>query len=48
VHEVTLGSEALGRVEVLEGLGEGEEVVTAGTFTLKSLLLKTSFAEDSH
>jgi membrane fusion protein, heavy metal efflux system len=45
VHEVTLGREALGKVEVLEGLREGEEVVSDGVFTLKSLVLKGSFAE---
>ena len=48
VHQVTLGSEALGRVEVLEGLREGEQVVVNGVFTLKSLLLKASFAEEGH
>ncbi len=48
LHEVTLGKEALGRVEVLAGLREGEEVVTDGVFTLKSLVLKGSFAEDEH
>lgn len=45
LHEVTLGREALGKVEVLEGLREGEEVVSDGVFTLKSLVLKGSFAE---
>jgi cobalt-zinc-cadmium efflux system membrane fusion protein len=48
VHEVTLGREALGKVEVLEGLREGEEVVSDGVFTLKSLVLKGSFAEGGH
>jgi cobalt-zinc-cadmium efflux system membrane fusion protein len=46
LHEVTLGKEALGKVEVLGGLREGEEVVTDGVFTLKSIVLKGSFAED--
>jgi hypothetical protein len=31
---------------VLSGLNEGEEVVTHGVFTLKSLLLKSTLAED--
>ncbi|HEY3496451.1 MAG TPA: efflux RND transporter periplasmic adaptor subunit [Polyangiaceae bacterium] len=47
-HEVTLGAESVGKVEVLVGLGEGELVVSDGAFTLKSLLLKESFAEDDH
>lgn len=48
LHEVTLGREALGKVEVLAGLREGEEVVSDGVFTLKSMVLKGSFAEDEH
>jgi membrane fusion protein, heavy metal efflux system len=48
LHEVTLGREALGKVEVLEGLNEGEAVVTDGVFNLKSLVLKESFAEEDH
>jgi cobalt-zinc-cadmium efflux system membrane fusion protein len=47
-REVTLGAEALGRVEVLGGVKEGERVVSEGTFSLKSLLLKESFAEGGH
>lgn len=46
LHEVTLGSESLGKVEVLAGLRDGEEVVSDGVFTLKSIVLKGSFAED--
>jgi len=46
LHEVTLGREALGKVEVLAGLREGEDVVSDGVFTLKSLVLKGSFAEE--
>ena len=45
-HDVTLGASAPGRVQVLAGLREGEPVVVAGAFTLKSLLLKGSLAED--
>jgi cobalt-zinc-cadmium efflux system membrane fusion protein len=45
LHEVTLGREALGKVEILAGLREGEEVVTDGVFTLKSMALKGSFGE---
>lgn len=46
LHELTLGREALGKVEVLAGLREGEEVVSDGVFTLKSMVLKGSFAEE--
>jgi cobalt-zinc-cadmium efflux system membrane fusion protein len=45
LHEVTLGREALGKVEILAGLREGEEVVSQGVFTLKSMVLKDSFGE---
>jgi cobalt-zinc-cadmium efflux system membrane fusion protein len=48
LHEVTLGREALGKTEILAGLREGEIVVSAGAFTLKSLALKGSFAEEEH
>ncbi len=48
VHEVTLGDAALAHVQVLSGLDEGEEVVTSGVFTLKSLLLKSTLSEDEH
>ncbi len=48
LHHVTLGQSAPGRVEVLEGLHEGEVVVSDGVFTLKSITLKGSFAEDGH
>ncbi|HYQ15603.1 MAG TPA: efflux RND transporter periplasmic adaptor subunit [Polyangiaceae bacterium] len=46
LHEVTLGRAAPGKVEVLEGLGENESIVVDGVFTLKSLVLKGSFAEE--
>ena len=45
-HDVTLGLSAPGKAQVLGGLREGELVVVAGAFTLKSVLLKGSFAED--
>ena len=45
LHEVELGASAPGKVVVLHGLREGERVVTAGVFTLKSVLLKATFAE---
>jgi len=46
VHPVTLGRSAEGKVEVLEGLRAGEQVVTSGVFTLKSVVLKGTFGEE--
>jgi len=46
LHEVVLGASALGRMEIVSGLREGEEVVTSGVFTLKSAVLKSTLAED--
>ncbi|MET0287577.1 MAG: efflux RND transporter periplasmic adaptor subunit [Polyangiales bacterium] len=46
LHEVTTGRAAGGKVEVLSGLREGEQVVAEGVFTLKSSVLKASLAED--
>jgi cobalt-zinc-cadmium efflux system membrane fusion protein len=45
-HDVVLGESALGLVEVLSGLREGERVVSSGTFSLKSTVLKGTLAED--
>ncbi len=46
LHEVVLGESGLGRVEVIAGLREGEQVVTEGVFTLKSVVLKSTLAEE--
>ncbi|MDB4973664.1 MAG: Cobalt/zinc/cadmium efflux transporter, rane fusion protein CzcB family [Myxococcaceae bacterium] len=46
LHEVTLGDSAAGKVQVLAGLREGEQVVVEGVFTLKSAVLKRTFAEE--
>ena len=46
VHELVVGESAVGKVQVLSGLKEGEPVVTRGVFTLKSVVLKGSFAEE--
>jgi cobalt-zinc-cadmium efflux system membrane fusion protein len=43
---VVLGAEAGGLVEVRSGLAEGERVAAAGSFLLKSELLKGSLAEE--
>lgn len=46
LHEVVLGEAALGKVEVVNGLREGEQAVVEGVFTLKSAVLKSTFGED--
>lgn len=46
LHELTLGEGAGGKVQVVAGLHEGEQVVTEGVFTLKSAVLKATFAEE--
>lgn len=46
LHEVVLGEGALGKVEVVNGLREGEQAVVEGVFTLKSAVLKSTFGED--
>jgi cobalt-zinc-cadmium efflux system membrane fusion protein len=46
LHEVVLGESALGKVEIVSGLREGEQVVVDGVFTLKSAVLKSTIAEE--
>lgn len=46
LHEVVLGARALGKAQVVSGLREGESVVVDGAFTLKSLVLKSTFGEE--
>lgn len=46
LHEVVLGDAALGNVEIVSGLRDGEEVVIEGVYTLKSTVLKGTFAEE--
>jgi len=46
MHEVVLGESNLGKVQVLSGLREGENVVTQGAFTLKSAVLRNSLREE--
>lgn len=45
-HNVTLGETAPGKVQILSGLREGEQVVVEGAFTLKSAVLKGTLAEE--
>jgi cobalt-zinc-cadmium efflux system membrane fusion protein len=46
LHQLLLGESASGKVHVITGLREGEQVVVEGVFTLKSAVLKSTFAED--
>ncbi len=46
LHDVTVGDSALGKVQILTGLREGELVVVGGVFTLKSAALKATLAEE--
>lgn len=46
LHDVVLGEAALGKVEIVSGLREGEMVVVEGAFTLKSAVLRSSLAEE--
>ncbi len=46
MHEVVLGNAALGRVEIVSGLREGEQIVRDGVFSLKSAVLKGSLQEE--
>lgn len=46
LHELTLGQASLGKVQVLSGLREGEQVVVEGAFTVKSAVLRSSLAEE--
>ncbi len=46
LHEVVTGESAVGKVQIVTGLKEGEPIVTHGVFTLKSIVLKGSFAEE--
>ena len=43
---VRTGMEQRGKVQVLEGIKEGDKVVTTGSFILKSELLKGALGDD--
>lgn len=45
---VTLGAKSRGKVEIRDGLSEGDEVVVSGAFTLKSELLRSRLSEGDH
>jgi len=45
---VTLGAQSHGKVEVRDGVLEGDEVVVSGAFTLKSELLRGGLSEGDH
>ena len=45
---VTLGARARGKVEVRDGVVEGDQVVVSGAFTLKSELLAGQISEGNH
>ncbi|MGH7271055.1 MAG: efflux RND transporter periplasmic adaptor subunit, partial [Polyangiaceae bacterium] len=46
LHDVVLGDASLGKVQIVSGLREGEQVVVEGVFTLKSAVLKGAFGEE--
>ncbi len=46
LHEVATGEASAGNVRVLSGLREGEEVVTQGAFTIKSVILRGTLADE--
>lgn len=48
LHDVVLGAADPGRVAIVHGLRDGERVVTNGVHTLKSVLLRGTFADEDH
>lgn len=46
LHPVVLGEAAPGKVEIVSGVREGEAVVSEGVFSVKSALLRSTFAEE--
>jgi cobalt-zinc-cadmium efflux system membrane fusion protein len=46
LHEVVVGQSALGKVAIVSGLRDGEQVVVEGAFTLKSAVLKSTLTEE--
>ncbi len=48
VHDVVLGESAVGKVEILSGIEEGELVVVDGVFSLRSMVLRATLDHDEH
>jgi cobalt-zinc-cadmium efflux system membrane fusion protein len=46
LRPIETGERAGGRVEIVRGLAEGEEVVTSGSFLLKSEMLKSTMGDE--
>lgn len=46
LHEVSTGDAAAGKVRILSGLREGEAVVSEGAFTVKSVILRGTLADE--
>lgn len=46
LHEVSTGDAAAGKVRILSGLREGEAVVSEGAFTIKSVILRGTLADE--
>lgn len=46
LHEVSSGDSAAGKVRILSGLREGEPVVSEGAFTIKSVILRGTLADE--
>lgn len=45
-HDVVIGREGVGIVEIQAGLVEGQNIAIAGVFSLKSILLKSTMAQE--
>lgn len=46
LHEVSTGESAAGKVRILSGLREGESIVVDGAFTVKSVILRGTLADE--
>jgi len=46
LHVVVLGEASVGKVQIVSGLREGEQVVVQGAFTLKSAVLKATMKDE--
>ncbi|MGB1699288.1 MAG: efflux RND transporter periplasmic adaptor subunit, partial [Nannocystaceae bacterium] len=48
VHDVVLGRSDHAFTEIVHGVREGEQVVSEGAFSVKSVMLRDTFGEDHH